>query len=159
MTEPTEALLEERGRTHGPWSIHARITSRLKDVLSDECRDRCLRGQQPLTPEQRESLDMIMHKVGRIVAGQAGYHDHWDDIAGYAKLCSKPVPLNPRIEENLRRIEERTPACPDLDQELPVPKQRTGFTAAELVRSTVDELVSAPNRPVGVAWETPPVRY
>lgn len=32
----------------------------------------------------------------------------------------RPVPLSPRIEESLNAIEARTPACPDLDQELPL---------------------------------------
>jgi hypothetical protein len=89
LSDSTTALLSERGKTHGDWSVHARITCKLKDVISDECRDRCLRGQQPLTCEQREALDMIMHKVGRIIAGDASYYDHWEDIAGYAKLYKK----------------------------------------------------------------------
>jgi hypothetical protein len=93
LSDSTTALLSERGKTHGDYKVHARITCRLKDVISDECRDRCLRGQQPLTVEQRESLDMIMHKVGRVIAGDASYYDHWDDIAGYAKLCSKKPAL------------------------------------------------------------------
>ena len=46
-----------------------------------------------LEQTQRESLDMIAHKIGRILAGDPDFRDHWDDIAGYAKLvadkCSK----------------------------------------------------------------------
>jgi hypothetical protein len=84
-----ESVLQDRGKTHGAFKDHARIVGRLKDIVSEECRDRCLRGQQPLTPEHREALDMIMHKVGRIIAGQAEFADHWVDIAGYAKLCAK----------------------------------------------------------------------
>jgi hypothetical protein len=79
----------------------------------------------------------------------------------------KPAPLSPRIGKHLTQLETGgrfAHACPDLDQELPVPEQRTGFTAAELagasvVQPTIGELVSAPQRPIGVAWETPPDRY
>jgi hypothetical protein len=35
---------------------------------------------------QKESLEMIMHKVARILNGDPNYSDSWHDIAGYAKL-------------------------------------------------------------------------
>lgn len=84
----TEALLSERGKTHGDFGDHARITSRLKDVMAEEIALRTNRGQPPLTFAMRESLDMIAHKIGRIIAGHAGFTDHWDDIAGYARLVA-----------------------------------------------------------------------
>jgi len=80
-------VLQERGKTHGDFADHARITQRLKAVMHDEMRKRVERGQLTLEDTQLESLDMIVHKIGRIIAGQADFHDHWDDIAGYAKLC------------------------------------------------------------------------
>jgi hypothetical protein len=38
-----------------------------------------------LTPGEREALDMICHKISRILSG-ADPHDpeHWTDLAGYA---------------------------------------------------------------------------
>ena len=33
-----------------------------------------------------EALDMIAHKIGRILAGNPSHADHWHDIQGYAKL-------------------------------------------------------------------------
>jgi hypothetical protein len=35
---------------------------------------------------QRESLEMIAHKISRIVNGDANYMDSWVDIVGYAQL-------------------------------------------------------------------------
>jgi len=32
---------------------------------------------------------MIALKLSRILSGQADFKDHWDDIAGYAKLASE----------------------------------------------------------------------
>jgi hypothetical protein len=93
-SDSTAALLAERGKTHGDFTDHARITSRLKDVVLDELHERTMRGQPLLTMEQRESLDMILHKIGRIIAGNAGFQVHWDDIAGYAKLVSERCPQN-----------------------------------------------------------------
>lgn len=82
-------LLEIRGRTHGDFSDHARITQSLKDVLREELTFRNERGQKRLTTTQLESLDMIVHKIGRIIAGNSHHRDHWDDIAGYATLVAE----------------------------------------------------------------------
>ena len=78
-----EGLLAERGKTHGPYADHAYYTQRTKAVWRD------CPGWHRLSADQRESLDMIAHKVGRILAGDPNFPDHWDDIAGYAKLTSR----------------------------------------------------------------------
>lgn len=75
-------ILKERSKTHGNWYDNAAISQSTKDLW----------GRSPnwehLTISQRESLDMIAHKVGRILAGDPNHPDHWDDIAGYATLGS-----------------------------------------------------------------------
>jgi hypothetical protein len=38
---------------------------------------------------QREALDMILHKIARIVNGNPNETDHWHDIAGYATLVEQ----------------------------------------------------------------------
>ncbi len=86
MKNPIQELLDVRGKTHGDYEDHARITQRLKLVINDELHTRDLRGQPALSYKATESLDMIAHKIGRILAGQWDHKDHWDDIAGYAKL-------------------------------------------------------------------------
>jgi hypothetical protein len=85
-------LLAEREKTHGRFEDHARCAQRLKRVIREELQLRAERGQPGLTDEQLETLEMNCHKVGRIIAGDADFPDHWDDLAGYAKLCSKPPP-------------------------------------------------------------------
>jgi hypothetical protein len=84
----TNELLADRRKTHGSFNDHARITQALKDVMRDELTRRKERGQPDLTATQLESLDMNAHKVGRILAGDASFQDHWDDIAGYAKIAN-----------------------------------------------------------------------
>ena len=76
----TEELLAERGKTHGDYSVHARITQDLKDLMFDQD------NWATLTAAEKECLHMIAHKIGRILAGNPHFKDHWDDIAGYAKL-------------------------------------------------------------------------
>jgi hypothetical protein len=31
---------------------------------------------------------MIAHKIGRIMAGDPNFHDHWADLSGYAELAA-----------------------------------------------------------------------
>ena len=38
--------------------------------------------------DQLEALDMIAHKIARIINGDPDYADSWHDIAGYAKLVA-----------------------------------------------------------------------
>jgi hypothetical protein len=41
-----------------------------------------------LTDDQWEAMEMIAHKLARIINGDPDYHDNWADIAGYAKLVA-----------------------------------------------------------------------
>ena len=84
MTTGIDALLEERRRTHGDYEIHAEITQGLKRVMCNHICDLDRR----LDDDMQETLDMIAHKIGRIIAGNAAEPDHWRDIAGYAQLVA-----------------------------------------------------------------------
>ncbi|AXC42981.1 hypothetical protein KGB39_gp23 [Salmonella phage Skate] len=80
FTSPTEALITERGSRYGKFKDGAEIMQELKGVMRD------VDGWHNLTPSQREALDMIQHKIGRILNGDPTYDDSWKDIAGYATL-------------------------------------------------------------------------
>jgi len=89
MTKIDE-ILEERGKTHGPFKKHAAISQGLK-MASMFCKD-----GTALTNVQQEAIDMILHKVARILNGKPEHIDHWDDIAGYATLGTpEPSKLQP----------------------------------------------------------------
>lgn len=79
----TEALLNERNATHGSFVVNSRVSQGLKAVVR----------QEPLYAQldnvHKEALDHIFGKIGRILAGQPEFNDHWDDIAGYAGLPKK----------------------------------------------------------------------
>lgn len=89
MDSKFEALTAERGKTHGNFSDHARISGRLKQTIYLELAERSKRGQPALNHQQVEALDMIAHKIGRIIAGDPSFQDHWDDIGGYANIANK----------------------------------------------------------------------
>jgi hypothetical protein len=41
---------------------------------------------------QREAIDMICHKLGRILSGDPSHPDHWLDIQGYARCAWERLP-------------------------------------------------------------------
>ena len=84
-----EVLTNERGKTHGSFADHARCTQLLKDVIRGELQLREERGQPPLTDQHKEAIDMNLQKIGRIIAGDPTFQDHWDDIGGYAHIANK----------------------------------------------------------------------
>jgi hypothetical protein len=73
--------LNERGKRYGAFDEHARITQKIKRTIFANCRDL-------LSDDQTEALEMIAHKLGRIVNGDPNYADSWVDIAGYATLVA-----------------------------------------------------------------------
>lgn len=78
--DETEALITERGSRYGKFKDGADIMQSLKDTMRD------VDGWSNLTASQKEALDMIQHKIGRILNGDPTYDDSWKDIAGYATL-------------------------------------------------------------------------
>jgi|688.fasta_scaffold65583_3 hypothetical protein len=91
-----EETLEQRGKRYGKFTDHAQVTQDLKRVVAAH-----LQGGRPhMAADQWEALDMIFHKIGRIVCGDPNYADSWHDIAGYAKLVEDR--LNAGGEETLR---------------------------------------------------------
>lgn len=81
--------LAERGNRYGDFTGHGFITQLLKKDMRAFCPagDSQILAWDKLDPHQQEALDMIAHKIGRILNGDPDYADSWHDIAGYAKLC------------------------------------------------------------------------
>ena len=74
-----EKTLKQRQKTHGEFATHAKISQQLKAVLWEH-------DFQELDADQIEALEMICHKIARVLNGNPNHHDHWHDIAGYATL-------------------------------------------------------------------------
>lgn len=73
-------ILEERGTRYGEFPEHARLTQNLKLVM------RSGRQWPYLTDSAKEALEMVAHKIGRILNGDPTYLDSWVDIIGYIQL-------------------------------------------------------------------------
>lgn len=77
-----DTTLKERGSRYGSFDKHAEITQALKLAM------RKGKNWLALDDDMRESLEMIQHKIGRILNGDPYYPDSWVDIVGYAKLVA-----------------------------------------------------------------------
>lgn len=77
------SILDEREKTHGEYYRNAMMAQELKDVL------RRGKNWKTLDDTQRETLEMIASKIGRILSGNPHEVDHWKDIAGYAALIER----------------------------------------------------------------------
>lgn len=82
MTDSIGEILAERGNRYGEFATHAAITQEIKHAIRQGPRF------TQLEDDMVEALDMIAHKIGRIVNGDPRYADSWVDIAGYAKLVA-----------------------------------------------------------------------
>ena len=82
-----DKTLIERGSRYGKFADHATVTQRLKNVMHNS--PNWTEGK--LTDAQKESLEMMAHKIGRILNGDPNYDDSWIDIEGYAKLITKQL--------------------------------------------------------------------
>jgi hypothetical protein len=80
-----EEILEDRENDYGTFALLALLSQSLKKRVSSHD-DWAL-----LAPDKRESIEMILHKIARIVTGNSNKKDSWDDIAGYAILISKTL--------------------------------------------------------------------
>lgn len=85
MPVPTiTETLTERGNRYGPFVGHAKVTQEIKYAMKTHANERGIY----LASDQIEALEMIAHKIGRIVNGDPDYADSWVDIAGYAQLVA-----------------------------------------------------------------------
>lgn len=75
-----QSILAERGSRYGRFDAHALVTQRLKQALTSGA------NWDFLEPDAKEALEMIVHKIGRILSGDPDYDDSWVDICGYSQL-------------------------------------------------------------------------
>jgi hypothetical protein len=83
--DSTDQLLAERGRTHGKFEDTAGIAQSIKAAM------RSTTVWHQLDVEQKEALEMIATKIGRILGGNPDHKDSWTDIAGYARLIEDRI--------------------------------------------------------------------
>ena len=93
ISHPIEYILTEREKTHGIFHESTSMSQSIKDVIKSG------KNWYKMTDQQKEALEMICLKMARILSGNANYRDHWDDIAGYAKLGGENSPIDASVIE------------------------------------------------------------
>lgn len=75
-----DEILNERGSRYGSFTGHALITQNIKSAM------RHSPNWSKLPEDMKECLEMVAHKIGRILNGDPSYDDSWVDIVGYTQL-------------------------------------------------------------------------
>ena len=84
QTTQVDDVLDNRALDYGKFKDGAALMQALKRTLADHAQ----KHGKTFADDQWEALEMIVHKIGRIVNGNPDKVDHWTDIAGYAKLVA-----------------------------------------------------------------------
>jgi hypothetical protein len=100
--------LKERGENYGEFLSQARITQALKHVA------RATPGWNKMRADNREALDMIFHKIARILNGNPDYADSWHDIQGYARLVEERIQNETEVEKLKEKAQEKLQAAQDI---------------------------------------------
>jgi hypothetical protein len=87
-----DKTLDARAEMYGKFKDGAALMQSIKRELSAHA----AKHNKTFADDQWEALEMIVHKIGRIVNGDPDVTDHWVDIAGYATLIAE------RLEGNAR---------------------------------------------------------
>jgi hypothetical protein len=80
-------ILEQRGSRYGDFNDHAKLAQNLKNQLAKVG----FYKKDKFKSIHKEAVDMILHKLARIVNGDPDYDDSWVDIAGYATLVADHI--------------------------------------------------------------------
>jgi len=80
----------DRQATHGEFTGFADLEQSLKEAMRQQ------QNWAELTPAQKSALEMIQHKIARILTGRVDYTDHWDDIVGYGQRARESMTKAPK---------------------------------------------------------------
>ena len=87
-SEEITDILKERGDNYGKFVDHSRISQSMNTMI------RMGKSWNDMRVDQKEALEMIVHKMARILNGDPNYKDSWVDIEGYARLISDTLKDN-----------------------------------------------------------------
>lgn len=95
LPKAIDATLKERGSRYGDFRGHAAISQLIKGAMmyhsNEDYEKNTPRKWDKLSDDKKEALEMIAHKIGRILNGDPEYKDNWHDICGYAKLIDETL--------------------------------------------------------------------
>ena len=108
------SIIDEREKTHGPFRVVAAKAQQIKDAMRGGA------NWNEMDDIQREALEMIASKIGRVLAGNHDEVDHWRDISGYAELVVRELA---RLNAYIAGGCDPTPRPGECNPATPVPSQ------------------------------------
>ena len=69
-----EFRIEQRRGSHGHFAVQGAMAQALKNTM------RTGYNWGRMHPAMQEGLDMIQHKISRILSGDPNFEDHWEDL-------------------------------------------------------------------------------
>jgi hypothetical protein len=105
-----EKLLNEKEKQHGDYKDVSRISQSLKEVF------RSGPNWSKLPDAHKEALEMLAVKTARILTGDSGLRDHWDDIGGYAGLGARYGASPTNVSFDLRKAMGAPVSLPHVDK-------------------------------------------
>ena len=84
LRDNVDKTLDARALNYGTFKDGAALMQAIKRTMAAHA---ATHGKT-FADDQWEALEMIVHKIGRIVNGNPDVTDHWVDIAGYATLIA-----------------------------------------------------------------------
>lgn len=85
MTDATKETLEARAKNYGVFAQQAMLAQHLKEDVRQHP------NWKTMNHDSREAIDMVLHKIARVVNGNENYADSWHDIGGYARLVEERI--------------------------------------------------------------------
>lgn len=82
-----QKTIKDRTKTYGEFKDISYISQNMKIFMTVG------KNWYKLTNHEREALEMIIHKIARIVNGEPNQKDSWHDIIGYAQLIEDRLEL------------------------------------------------------------------
>jgi hypothetical protein len=83
--DATATVIANRQGTHGVFKNNSVYMQNAKDLM------RAQPNWSRMDEYQREALDMLQHKIGRILHGDPNFTDHWIDCSGYCDRVVKTI--------------------------------------------------------------------
>ena len=137
-----EDTLAARETRYGDFSDNAAYAQGIKEIM------RQARRWGDLAPAQKEALELIASKIGRLLSGDPAYADNWHDIGGYAKLgedrlgeISCPAATTPNTSKPIKKLEPKSRSGSSATKPAMTLKERVGFTKETDSTSTINHLL------------------
>ena len=78
--------LDQREKSYGSYPENCKLTQDMKYIM------RSHHGWSSMSPQAKQSMEMIVYKMARLITGDHDHKDSWHDIGGFALLIEQDLP-------------------------------------------------------------------